>query len=261
MKKLDFIKNFFEIREEKNSNLCIGIDPAVEGMRKKNVVFIKYNPPRDILEFSLDIVSKTSDYALAFKPNLQYILPLELKEMRELNDFIHEKGSLSILDVKLSDIGSTNKACCYWASRCGFDAITASPFPGNMDETQNMCRENGIGLFVLCLMSNPQASLFMKSRVGSVLAYEHVAKKIEEFGVTGAVVGATIAYEDAKKLSDILKNALVLIPGIGAQGGDTSLIKIFGKRSLVNVSRAIIFSEDPQKKARYYRDLINQTLI
>ncbi|HPR42115.1 MAG TPA: orotidine-5'-phosphate decarboxylase [Candidatus Methanofastidiosa archaeon] len=257
---MQFTDSFNRIRETKSSNLCIGIDPAYGDMRDKMVVSPNKDPPTDILEFSLDIIERTGEHAACFKPNLQYILPLGLEGFKTLNKAIHDQDCLSLLDIKLSDIGSTNDASCYWIKRSGFDAITGSPFPGNMTELWASCKKKDLGLFLLCLMSNPEAKTFMKSMVGNSIAYELIAKVIEQEGITGAVVGATVPSKDLDILAGTLRNSLVLVPGIGAQEGSLAILDIFGRRSIVNVSRDIIFSKDPVARARDYKDRINQIL-
>jgi len=169
---------------------------------------------------------------------------------------IHEQDALSILDVKLSDIGTSNDACCFWAHECGFDAITASPFPGNIAALWASCSARDLGLFLLCLMSNPEADMFMKARLGEEYAYERIAREIESNGITGAVIGATISDEDRMRLVNTLTSRLVLVPGIGAQKGSFGVVESFGRRCVVNVSRDVIFSDDPAARARSYRDMI-----
>ncbi len=253
---MEFRKKYRAVSSDKQSQLCVGIDPAYPGVRPGNVIPACRSPAEDILSFSLGIIAATGRYAAVFKPNLQYILPLGLDEMRTLNDAIHAQGALSLLDVKLSDIGATNASCCFWAREAGFDALTASPFPGNIPSLWDDCKKRGLGLFLLCLMSNPEAGMFMKSRVGGELAYAAIAKAIASEGITGAVVGATIGDEDAHAIASLLTRELALIPGIGAQQGSTDVLRLFGERSVVNVSRGVIFADDPAKKAKEYRDQI-----
>ena len=253
---MDFSQSFKKIRDRKGSQLCVGIDPAYPGMRDRNVIPSTGSPVDDILSFALDIVEQTGTAAAVFKPNMQYIMPLGLEEMQELNAAIHAAGSLSLLDVKVSDIGETNIACCHWAKEAGFDAITGSPFPGNIASLWEACSSAELGLFVLCLMSNPEAGTFMKSRIGDEVAYRVIARDIRSLGVTGAVVGATVASEDARAIAAELPSSLVLVPGIGAQQGTTDVLALFGGRCVVNVSRGVIFDENPGAKAEAYRDLI-----
>jgi orotidine-5'-phosphate decarboxylase len=255
---MDFVASYQSLQESKDSQLCVGIDPAYPGLRPRQTIPSHGDPPRDILDFASRIIDETGPYASCFKPNLQYIHPLGFEELSELNDRIHEQDALSILDVKLSDIGTSNDACCFWARECGFDAITASPFPGNISSLWESCQARGLGLFLLCLMSNPEADIFMKARLGDDYAYERIAREIESNGITGAVIGATIDDVDRMRLVETLTSRLVLVPGIGAQSGTFGVVSSFGRRCVVNVSRDVIFSNDPAKKARTYRDMIRE---
>lgn len=253
---MDFVSSYLLLQEKKDTQLCVGIDPAYPGLRPRQTITSRGDPPRDILDFSSTIIDEAGPYAACFKPNLQYIHPLGLEELSELNDRIHEQDALSILDVKLSDIGTSNDACCFWAHECGFDAITASPFPGNIAALWASCSARELGLFLLCLMSNPEADMFMKARLGEEYAYERIAREIESNGITGAVIGATISDEDRMRLVNTLTSRLVLVPGIGAQKGSFGVVESFGRRCVVNVSRDVIFSDDPAARARSYRDMI-----
>lgn len=253
-----FTKRYNEIVEKKRSLLCVGLDPAYEGSRKEKVIPARNTPSEDILDFCLDMVQKTGRYASAYKPNLHYILPLSLDDMRELTDAVHAQGALCILDEKLSDIGSTNMSSCFWASEAGFDAITASPFPGVTESLWNQCNSLGLGCFLLCLMSNPEAPTYMKAKIGDMPAYESIASDVERLGITGTVIGATVPEEDRRILAEVLTSSLVLVPGIGAQAGSLDILDDFGKRCIVNVSRAILFAEDPSEKAKEYCELIRK---
>ena len=233
----------------KKSNLCVGLDP-----RPKQV------PLDSVLDFCIDIVKKTSEYSFCYKPNTQYVLPLGFPEIRELNDFIHEKGCLSIADHKLSDIGSTNDAALYWLSRMGFDALTYSPFPGNIKETVEKAKVHNIGVITLTLMSNPEADFFMKGSVQGKPGYEWIAEQIAQHDGMGAVIGATCAVDDIQKIHSVLRNQLILSPGVGAQGGGLDIVRIFKERVMVNVSRDVITHQDPGKRAHYYQELINDVL-
>ncbi|HDM22343.1 MAG TPA: hypothetical protein ENG20_00975, partial [Methanomicrobia archaeon] len=95
-----FNRDLQELIDDKKSRLCVGLDPAPQGMRKNHTT------DKRILDFCLEIVEETSEHAVLYKPNLQYIMPLSRREMVELNKKIHENDALSILDLKLSDIGS-----------------------------------------------------------------------------------------------------------------------------------------------------------
>ncbi|MEA3254928.1 MAG: orotidine 5'-phosphate decarboxylase / HUMPS family protein, partial [Candidatus Altiarchaeota archaeon] len=110
----EFLEKYNKARGVKNSVLCIGLDPSPGEL-----------DGADILSFCLDMVERTSDYAVAYKPNTQFILfTLNLTQLKKLNEEIHNAGCVSILDHKLGDIGSSNEAAFYWIAKAGFDALT-----------------------------------------------------------------------------------------------------------------------------------------
>lgn len=242
-------EKFMKAMREKQSQLCVGLDPSPKDVS-----------PESIYDFCERIVEETSDHCFSYKPNTQYVLPMGFSEAKALNDYIHGKGCLSISDHKLSDIGSTNEAALYWLSSMGFDALTYSPFPGNIKETIETARKYHVGIITLTLMSNPEAVFFMKSLVQGKYGFEFIAAEIVKYDGLGAVVGATCDVEDIKKVHTILKDQLILSPGVGAQGGGLDIVRIFKERTMVNVSRDIIKNENPGKRAAYYQELINNTL-
>lgn len=216
--------------------------------------------PESLLAFCVDVVEKTSDHCFCYKPNTQYTLPLGFSEVKKLNEFIHEKGCLSISDHKLSDIGSTNEAALYWLQLMGFDALTYSPFPGNVKETIEAAKKYNLGIITLTLMSNPEAAVFMKGVVQGKKGYEWIAEEIARNDGLGAVVGATCDVEDIRRIHSLLKEQLILSPGVGAQGGGLDIVRIFRERTIVNVSRDVIAHKNPGERAEYYTNLINSTL-
>lgn len=238
---------FVSAMKEKKSQLCVGLDPRPEMVQLNS-----------LYEFCVDIVEKTSDYCFCYKPNTQYIMPLGFSEIKNLNKYIHEKGCISISDHKLSDIGSTNKAALHWLSEMGFDAVTYSPFPGNIKETIQNGKTCNLGVITLTLMSNPEADFFMKGVVQGRLGYEFIAEQIVKYDGLGAVVGATCDGEDIRKIHSVLKDQLILSPGVGAQGGGLDIVRIFKERTIINVSRDIITRENPGERAKYYQELINE---
>lgn len=234
---------------EKKSNLCIGLDPRPETVQ-----------PDTIYEFCADIVEKTSEHCFCYKPNTQYIMPMGFSEIKKLNEYIHEKGCLSISDHKLSDIGSTNQAALYWLNKMGFDALTYSPFPGNIKETVENARKYNLGVITLTLMSNPEADFFMKCTVQGKKGYEFIAEQIAKYKGLGAVIGATCDVKDIERIHSLLTDQLVLSPGVGAQGGGLDIVRIFKERTMVNVSRDVITHKNPEERAQYYQELINGVL-
>ena len=240
-----FKKKFETARDEKQSLLCVGLDPrGVE----------------DILNFCLDIIESVSEFCIAVKPNTQFLLPLGMEEIIEINEKAHSHGLLSILDHKLSDIGSSNRQAVFWISEMGFDAFTFSPFSGNF-ETLKFAEEKNLGVFTLTLMSNPEAKYFMKTRINGIPGYEFVSRKVLEHGGEGIVVGATCEKSDLVRIKNIVHDEVVVLsPGVGAQGGGLDVLKIFGKNTLINISRGIISAENPKTEAKKYCEMIDRVI-
>jgi len=248
------------IRYEKDSILCVGLDPAAENFSQEA---ISEKPGETILNFCLDIIENTSQYACAYKPNSQFLLfALDFKQLRELNKKIHERGCISILDHKLSDIGSTNLSAFYWIKKAGFDAFTFSPFAGNIREATLGAHKNNLGIFVLTLMSNPESQWIQKeSERKGIPLYKEIADIVRDSRSDGIVIGATdnVSTWDIREIREIVgEDTIFLCPGIGAQGGDAEfIITSAGENSLINVSRAIINDKNPADKAREFQELFN----
>ena len=253
---------YLAARRAKDSVLCVGLDPASPYMRKgEQAVPAEYfrtaSELEGLLTFCLEIVEKTGKWAVAYKLNAQYALPFSLADYKRITAAIKKQNSFAILDIKLGDIGSSNEACFYWAAQAGFDAVTFSPFAGNVSEAARQARERGLGLFVLTLMSNPEAGTFMRAPIANAAgttqpAYLWIAQEIAKNGIEGAVVGATNTTAlELKQIRDTVgKDVIFLVPGIGAQGGDAE--RIFGhggENLLINVGRSIINSSNPRKAA------------
>ncbi|MFX0063324.1 MAG: orotidine 5'-phosphate decarboxylase [Candidatus Hermodarchaeota archaeon] len=253
-----FLSKFQTVYEEKKSILCVGLDVAVLGQRPSRTI----PPETDRLDFMLDLLEKVSPYCMAVKPNRQYVLGLTTAELSTFNKKVHELGLISIIDHKLSDIGSTNDSALFWINKEGFDALTFSPFAGNTRGAAEKAHEYGLGLIVLTLMSNPEAKWMITESINGKLAYRFYAEEVQNWADV-AVVGATghVKLEHIKEIKQIIGNKLILAPGVGAQGGDAEkLIQICGSELLINVGRAIIYDPDPAKKAKEFNDLFNNSL-
>ncbi|RLI94303.1 MAG: orotidine-5'-phosphate decarboxylase [Candidatus Altiarchaeales archaeon] len=251
-----FLDIYQKIRDEKDSILCIGLDPPPEEFSEKE--------PEDILNFCLKIVEDTSEYACAYKPNTQFLLfPLNLKHLRELNSKIHKEKSVSILDHKLSDIGSSNKSAIFWINKAKFDAFTFSPFSGNVRETIEIAHKYNLGVFVLTLMSNFESRWIQKdANLNGRPLFKEIAIRAENAQADGLVMGATdnVDEDDIRDVRKIVDNEVILLfPGIGAQGGNIpKIMKNSGNNILINVSRAIILDNDPKNKAREFYEIIGR---
>lgn len=251
--------------QKKNSILCVGLDPAEPGQRADLIWERLANTSK--LDACLEFVSEVAPFAAAIKLNRNYVKDFSRSEMRRVNDRIHSLGMLSIDDCKLADIGETNDAAFFHAAAEGFDAVTYAPFPGNLREATLQAQKRDLGLIALVLMSNPEFEAVKNLRVPSgTFYYEHLAREVGEAGTDGMVIGAPSAKnhlraEELDRARELAPEALVLMPGVGAQGGEAGeVIRRFGDRVIANVGRAIMYSSNAAGEAQKYRDLFNSLL-
>jgi orotidine-5'-phosphate decarboxylase len=261
---LKFLEKLDKSAEKNNSLLCIGLDINLD--RVPPSVLNREDP---IYIFNREIVNSTKDLVCAYKPNIAFY---EVYGMYGLSSLIKTielilgTGIPVILDAKRGDIGHSSAAY----ARSAFevykaDAVTVNPYLGK-DSIEPFLEHQEKGVFVLCLTSNPGAKDFQPS------IFKEVAKKAKEwnkYGNCGLVVGAT-KPEELKEIRDKAEDMPILIPGIGAQGGDiASTVKYGvnkqGNRAIINSSRSIIyaskednFAEAARKAAKNLRDNINQ---
>ena len=257
--KMTFMQKWKEAVERKNSILCAGLDPAEYGQRPDTSL------PQGAskLEWCLDFVEKVAPFSAAVKPNRNYIRDLSRTETKQLVDKIHELGMLPIDDSKLADIGETNDSGFYHAQLEGFDAVTYAPFPGNMKEAVTQAHGKGLGLIALVLMSNPEFEVMKNATIRGLKGYEYLAVQVAEYGADAIVIGAPseknhIKDEEVRRVKEIVGDRLVLMPGVGAQGGDAQyILNVFGDNVIANVGRAVLYAHDPAKEAEKYRDMLN----
>ena len=255
-----FVDRYYELSGMKDSFLCVGVDPATEDIRSKYVV-----PPtlvkekgasQAIKEFCLGVIEAVGEYAPIMKPNAQFILyALSYDDIKEIVDEIHDQNSLALLDIKLSDIGSTMDAGLYWIDDLGFDAVTFSPFPGyenGVDSVYQWSKEKEKGIFALCRMSNPGTHDYQSRLLDGEKFYLRLAKDAFEHGANGFVAGCT-ATEELKDIREIIgPERLILAPGLGVQGGDPVTALKYGTNSegegmIVSSSRSIDYAYESLK--------------
>ncbi len=232
--------------ESTGSALCVGLD-------------VRAASANEARAFLREVISQTAPHAAAFKPNAAYFEALGWQGMQlleELRSMIPAEIPL-ILDVKRGDIGETQR---YYAAACyeviGADAVTLNPFMGR-DTLEPFLEYADKGIYLLAVTSNPGAQDIEMRRVvqgsGSGVqtgspgryVFEIVSEMIKEVPQGGLVVGLTNASgEVLGRIPDVP----LLIPGLGAQGGDLAVLR-GAKRDapvLVNVSRGILYA-DPGK--------------
>ena len=250
-----FVESYLELSRAKDSFLCVGVDPATADMRRKNVIpmsFIKEKGEAEaIKKFCIGVIEAVTPFAPVIKPNAQFLVyALGFDGMKEIVEKIHEENSLALLDIKLSDIGSTIDAGLYWIDRLGFDAVTFSPFPGyenGVDAIYRWSEEKQKGIFALCRMSNPGTHDYQSRLMDGEKFYKRLARDAFEHGSNGYVVGCT-ASEELEEIRQIIgEETLILSPGLGAQGGDPEVALRYGTNSngdvlIVSSSRGINFA-------------------
>ena len=228
---------------ELKSLLCVGLDP--EFSKLPDCVKSAANP---IWEFNRRIIEATSEFACAYKPNLAFYLADGVRGIEALYQTINHipEEIPVILDCKVGDIGSTMSAyVSAFFSYLKVDAITLNPLMGS-DVLQPLLKLENSFAFALCLTSNPSAADFLKN-AGMA---EEIAAWMQNYTPEkiGAVVGATHS-SDLKRMRSLLPGRILLIPGVGAQGGDLEAVMQDAidtpetPNILINSSRGIIFAD------------------
>lgn len=250
-----FVRRYTELSRDKESFLCVGLDPATEDIRQRYIVppplIRRHGLVGGIKRFCLEVVEAVSRYTPMVKPNLQFLAyPLSLEDMKEIVEAIHDGGCLALLDAKLTDIGSTNEVGLHWISHLGFDAVTFSPFPGFIDGCDKIYEWAGRldkGIFALCKMSNPGSGDYQSLPVEGEPLYIRLARDAYSKGCNGFVVGGTATPELEAVRGVIGEERLILSPGLGPQGGDPA--EAFrrganreGEGLIIASSRSIIYA-------------------
>ena len=247
-----FTDKLLNASRKNESWLCIGLDPDAERM-----------PEVDVLQFNKAIVEATSDLVCAYKPNLAFYEALGTQGLVTLEKTIkHIPGHIPVIgDAKRGDIGNTAKAYAKALfSVLGFDAATVNPYLGH-DSIEPFISYRDKGVFILCRTSNKGAADFQDRRIDGLPLYEVVAHKAKEWNIhgnVGLVVGATYP-EQLKKVRSICPEMPLLIPGIGAQGGDLASavrygVDAHGEKATINVSRQILYASREKDFAQAARD-------
>lgn len=253
---MNFLDQLAEAERQNQSMLCVGLDPEPgrfpQGLRRD---------AEGIYDFCAAIVEATADLVIAFKPQIAYFAAHRAEP--QLERLLARMKAVAprvpvILDAKRGDIGSTAEQYAREAfERYGADAVTLSPFMG-FDSVEPYLRYPGKGAFLLCRTSNPGGDDLQNQRLagldGQPLLYEHVARLAQGpwnlNGQLGLVVGATYPQE-IERVRALAPTLPLLIPGVGAQGGDAAATVRAGWRGdaqrstgpvVVNSSRAILYA-------------------
>jgi len=228
----------------------------------------------DSSDFSLlqKIVNDTFDYVCAYKINSAFF-EVEgadgWESLKKLIQYIHTTYSdiPIILDAKRGDIGNTNEAYAKAIfDDLQADAVTVHPYLGK-ESLEPFLKRADKGIFILVRTSNPGAGEFQDLKTGDKPLYQVVAQHVKDWDTNNnlaVVVGATYP-EELKKVREIVGDMPILVPGIGAQGGDLKAVLNNGldtkKQGLIiSVSRAILNAEDPKKTAGELHNQIKEII-
>ncbi len=240
------------------SLLCVGLDPDPSLM-----------PVQDVLQFNRAIIDATSDLVCAYKPNLAFYEAQGLEGLSALKQtvvYIKRVAPevLVIGDGKRGDIDSSSRAYARAMFQVwGFDAVTVNPYLGG-DSLQPFLDYTEKGVFLLCRTSNLGAvdlqDLKAPGGAGELPVYQHVAMRAQEWnthGNVGLVVGATYS-DDLRQVRKLCPQMPILVPGVGAQGGDLEAAIRYGtdeegRLAIISASRQITYAskgEDFPQAAR-----------
>ncbi len=224
-------------------------------------------------EFNKSIIDQTADLVLAYKPQSAFYEAEGsegLEGLEKTVEYIREKypDIPVILDAKRGDIGSTNEAYAKAIfDNLGVDAVTVHPYLGQ-ESLQPFLERKDKGIIVLVKTSNPGAGEFQDLLVEGKPLYQIVAEHVKTWNVNNnlaVAVGATYP-EELKIVREIVGDIPILLPGIGAQGGDLEATIKAGKDSngqgmIISSSRSIIFADNPRQACQTLHEQITECLI
>jgi len=265
---MSFLAQLSAAERDNQSMLCVGLDPDPA----KFPLHWRADT-RKIFDFCAAIVEATADLVIAFKPQIAYFAAHRAEDQLE-RLMAHMRQTAPkvpvILDAKRGDIGNTAEQYAIEAfERYGADAVTLSPFMG-WDSVQPYLKHHGKGAFLLCRTSNPGGDDLQTRRLADVAGqpalFEHIAALANGpwnlNGQLGLVVGATYPAE-IERVRALAPALPLLIPGVGAQGGDAAATVRAGWQGnaertqapiIVNSSRAVIYADSSPDFAKAARD-------
>lgn len=250
---MKFLDKLNQAMDKNSSLLCIGLDPTVNS---------------SLFEFNKQIIDQTHDLVCAYKPNSAFYEAKGSKGIEELKltmEYLTKKYPEIpiILDAKRGDIGNSNQAYagyCFNYLKC--DAVTLHPYLG-LGSLQPFLDYKDKGIIILCKTSNKEAGEFQNLKIKNEELWQVVAKKTKKLSSqVMLVVGATYPKE-LSQVRYLVSEMTLLVPGIGAQGGDLQATMKAGlntqkKGLVINSSRGIINASNPRSAAKELRNKINQ---
>ena len=269
---MTFIDRLQHAWRDNDTLLCVGLDPEPGRLPEPLV-----GHADAVFEFCRAIVDATADLVCAFKPQIAHFAAQRAESALErLIAHIHAQHPRVpvILDAKRGDIGSTAQ---HYASeafeRYGADAVTLNPYLGR-DSLQPFLDRADKGAVILCHTSNPGARDLQELDVGRMPLYQHIAHCVaRDWNANrncALVVGATFPEQLAQVRRIVGDTVPLLVPGVGAQGGDVAAVVEHGCNAgatglIISTSRAVLyasadadFAAAARRSAQALRDEINR---
>ena len=213
-------------------------DPSVKNLESKTIQNIKQLHP----------------FLCGIKLNFHLLLPLSGKEILNINKTAHKYGLQTIADIKLNDIGNTNRVTTEHLWNLGFDAVIANPIMG-LESLKNLVKsahKNEKGVITLCHMSAPEARLSYDMEI-KIEKQQPLYQLFLNWALTakvdGVIVGATFPKIIQYCSQKTGKNLSIFSPGVGTQGGNANEIISAGTNYLI-VGRTIINAKNPVNVAK-----------
>ncbi|MEO7496266.1 MAG: orotidine-5'-phosphate decarboxylase [Massilia sp.] len=245
---MNFIDKLSAAWTNNDSLLCVGLDPDLARLPES-----LRDAPDGILTFCKAIVDATADLACSFKPQIAYFAALGAEpQLEALCEYIRSRYPQIplVLDAKRGDIGATAHQYAREAyDRYGADAVTVNPYMG-FDSVEPYLAWSERGVIVLCRTSNPGGSDLQFLQADGKPLYQHVASMVankwNRNGQCALVVGATFP-EELAQVRALVGDMPLLVPGVGAQGGDVEATVKAGRTAggtgmMINSSRAILYA-------------------
>lgn len=268
----NFVGHFQQTLRERRSLLCVGLDPDLQKLPAALP-----QSAAGVIMFCKEIIVATSAFAAAFKINFAFFEALGKSGWEALHSVAAALPDdvIKIADAKRGDIGNTARLYAEAVFReLPFDAVTVNPYLGE-DAAQPFLDDASKGAFFLCRTSNPGSSAIQHFPDRTRPLYLYIATQVREWnknGNAGLVVGATHPRE-LQQVRQVSPDLPLLIPGVGAQGGDLeTAVRIgataTGDLAIINASRAIIFAdagknfaEAAAREAEKMRDEMRNVLL
>ena len=226
---------------DRQSWLCVGLDMSPESLGSDSLV--------DLKEHTFKVIDSTKEYAVAYKPNFAFFERWGSKGFSWLEETVDYIGDnhIKIADAKRGDIGNTASQYAHSIfNHFGFDCVTINPFMGS-DSIHPFLEKKEKGVFLLAKTSNPSAGACQNVKEDGITIFERVVQMANNLNYNdniGLVVGAT-APKELQIIRDSSPGMPILIPGVGAQGGDLITSMKIGNQNgigLINISRSISFA-------------------